>query len=76
MPIPGIDWKVDAFYKRAKWRLTFAWRPHRCLLSDRWIWLKLGYQGKAVWTGPGEPAVETYWLTKGEFLIAALKGQI
>jgi hypothetical protein len=46
------------------------------MLSDKWIWLKLGYQGEAVWTGPGTPVFENRWLTKEEFLVAILKGTI
>ena len=77
MPIPfeTRDW-YDAFFRKAQWRLTFAWKPHRCMLSDKWIWLGLGYQGEAVWTGPGTPVFETRWLTKEEFLVAILKGTI
>jgi hypothetical protein len=77
MPIPfeTRDW-YESFFRKAQWRLTFAWRPHRCLLSNRRIWLKLGYQGEAVWTGPGEPVFEIHWLTKEEFLVGILKGRI
>ena len=76
MPIPGMDWKVDAFYDRAIWKLTFAWRPHRCYISNKWIWCKLGYKGTAMWTGPGTPVFEIHWLTKEEFLVGILKGRI
>ena len=41
------DEEYDPFYDRAIWKLTFAWRPHRCMLSDKWIWLRLGYHGEA-----------------------------
>lgn len=77
MPIPfeTQDW-YEAFFKKATWKLTFALRPHQCVLSDRWIWLKLGYEGTAVWTGPGTPVIETRWLTKEEFLVGILKGRI
>jgi hypothetical protein len=46
------------------------------MLSDKWIWLRLGYHGEAVWTGPGTPVFENRWLTKEQFLIAILKGTI
>lgn len=71
-----MDWKVDAFYDRAIWKLTFAWRPHRCYMSNKWIWGKLGYRGTAMWTGPGTPVFEINWLTKEEYLIGMLKGTI
>ena len=66
----------DPFLKRAKWKLTFAWSPHRCYISNKWVWLELGYQGTSVWTGPGTPVFETHWLTKEEFLVGILKGRI
>jgi hypothetical protein len=77
MPIPfeTQEW-YQSFFRKAQWRLTFAWRPHRCFLSDKWIWLELGYQGEAVWTGPGEPVFENRWLTKNEFIVQRLKGTI
>jgi hypothetical protein len=67
------DWN-DAFFRKAQWKLEFAWSPHRCLISNRWIWLEPGYHGEAVWTGPGTPVFENYWLTKEEFLVWQLKG--
>ena len=76
MPIPNMDETYDPFLNRAKWKLTFAWVPHRCYLSSKWIWLGLGYQGTAVWTGPGEAVFETHWLTKEEFLVGILKGRL
>ena len=76
MPIPYMDETYDPFLNRAIWKLTFAWRPHRCYFSNKWIWGKLGYQGTAMWTGPGTPVFETNWLTKEEFLIGILKGKI
>ena len=66
------------FVKEASWRLKFAWRPHRCMLSGKWIWLELGYQGRAIWFGKGlivpeswtntKTGIEIHWLTKEEFL--------
>ena len=67
------DWN-DAFFRKAQWKLAFAWSPHRCLISNKWIWLELGYYGEAVWPGPGTPVFENYWLTKEEFLVWKLKG--
>jgi hypothetical protein len=75
IPFEVRDW-YDSFFRKAIWKLTFAWLPRRCLLSNRWIWLQLGYQGTAMWTGPGTPVFEVRWLTKEEFLVASLKGTI
>jgi hypothetical protein len=34
----------------------------------------LAYRGRAVWTGPGDDAVETRWHDRHEHLIYTLKG--
>ena len=57
------------FYRRAGWKLKFAWLPHRCDFSRKLIWLKFGYVGATIYTGYGEPVVERYWHTKEEHLI-------
>ena len=71
-----MDETYDPFLNRAKWKLKFAWWPHRCYISNQRIWGKLGYQGTAIWTGPGTPAFETNWITKEEFVVGMLKGTI
>ena len=76
MPLTWMNESYDPFLHRARWKLMFAWRPHRCYFSKQWIWFKLGYRGTAIWTGPGEPVFETKWVTKEEFLVATLKGTI
>ena len=75
MPIPGMimDQTYDPFYNRAVWKLKFVWWPRRCELSDQWLWLCQAYQGTAVWTGPGEPAVEHRWRNTVAHLIRQLK---
>jgi hypothetical protein len=70
------DEEYDPFYNRAIWKFTFAWLPHRCHVSNRLIWLMSGYQGTAMWTGPGTPVFETHWLTKEDFLVGIIKGKI
>jgi hypothetical protein len=64
----------QAFYNRAQWTREFAWLPHRCDATGRVIWLQWAYRGRAVWTGPGDDAVETRWHDRHEHLIWALKG--
>ena len=64
----------NAFRDRAEWTLEFAWLPHRCDITGGIIWLQLAYCGRAVWTGPGDDAVETRWHDRHEHLIYTLKG--
>jgi len=63
----------QAFYTRAQWSLKFALVPRRCDITKKLIWLEYAYCGRAVWTGPGDDAVETRWHSKHEHLIFQLK---
>lgn len=74
-PIPGmIDQPDGYFYIKAEWRLCWAFWPHRCNITGRRIWPgTLAYRGRAVYTGPGEPAIEYKWHDKNEHLIWQLK---
>ena len=72
-PLDSLYGARDDFYHRAEWRLAFAWIPHRCVISNRIIWLRFGYMGTATWTGPGTPVHEYNWHTVEEHLIWRLK---
>jgi len=75
MPIPEkIDRLDGAFYMRAEWKLCRVSWPQRCLVSGKRLWPgTLAYRGRAVWTGPGEPAIEEHWHERHEHLIWQLK---
>jgi hypothetical protein len=65
----------DWFYRKCiGWQLQFAVWPRRCDITDRLIWLKVGYRGTAVLTGPGDSIVEHRWHDKMEHLIWKIKG--
>jgi hypothetical protein len=79
MPIPFETVSNDlrsSFYGRARWYLKTSWIPQRCDQSGQWLWLCKAYQGEATWTGPGDPIIETRWLSRAEFTRFALTGQI
>ena len=58
---PSEDWGLQ----RAKWwKLKLCWLPRRCYLTNKPIWGKFAYHGERWITGPGEPAVEHYWIEK------------
>ena len=59
------DW---AFLRKAVWKHKFALLPHRCRISKKWIWLKKGYEGTAIYIGPGTPVTETHWHATGEHI--------
>jgi hypothetical protein len=66
----------DPFWDRASWQYKFAILPKRCEISKKTIWFKNAYKGTRMITGPGEPVFEYRWLTKEEYLLAAIKGKL
>ena len=61
-------------YIRAEWQLCRVKWPHRCEISGRRLWPSTwAYRGRAVYTGPGEPVVETRWHDREEHIIWQLK---
>lgn len=73
--IPVWRWdSIRHFYERAVWRRSFAWLPHRCLLTNQRIWFEFAYRGTAMWTGPGDPVYEHQWHKSKDHLLWVLKG--
>jgi hypothetical protein len=72
MPVPGMD-NDDSFYNRAYWQLKFLWLPKRSALTGRWLFLRLVYEGTAMWTGPGDPVFEFRYHEPQEHLLWKLK---
>jgi hypothetical protein len=71
-----MDGKYSSgFNSRAQWKLSFAFLPKTCDITGKRIWLKYGYKGQAMWTGPGDPVYETRWHDKAEHLIWEIKGR-
>jgi hypothetical protein len=70
------DEEYDLFRKDVEWELRFFLWPRKCYYSNQWIWLKTGYRGTRMITGPGDPVFLHRWLTKEEFLMGILKGKI
>jgi len=60
----------EEFVRRAKWTLKFAWCPKKCMISGRWMWLELAYQG-LVQRLDFHPYV--MWADRHEYLIQRLK---
>jgi hypothetical protein len=66
----------DLFWSRAFWKYKFVFWPRRCEISKKIIWFECAYKGTRMITGPGEPVFKYRWLTKEEYLLAAIKGKI
>jgi hypothetical protein len=63
----------DTFYSRAIWKLSFAWFPHRCEMTNKIIFWKYGYRGIATWYGPDLPVTEVRWRDSHEHVLQLLK---
>lgn len=76
------EFNTRYFYKRAAWKLKFAWFPKICDISNRKIWLETGYKGtstKEVFVDMGMSKTtisETRWLSKQEFIFGKIAGTI
>jgi len=73
-----LDNSMDDSWKRKciGWEFVFSFIPRRCYFSNKLIWMKRGYRGVAMWTGPGEPAFDIRWVDRNEYLFAKIKGII
>jgi hypothetical protein len=73
-----LDNSMDDSWKRhcIGWEFVFSVVPRRCHLSNKLIWMRRGYRGIAMWTGPGEPAFDIRWVDRNEYLLAKIKGII
>jgi hypothetical protein len=67
---PSQDWGL----KRVNnWKLKMCWAPKKCFISGKQLWGKYAYYGENWITGPGDPVVQKYWVSKEEFIIWQLK---
>lgn len=72
-----IDSASETFWERAKWKRKFCFGFHRCVETKEIIWpFTNAWRGIARWSGPGEDAIETRWLTESAFIFLTLKGDI
>jgi hypothetical protein len=55
------------------WTYSFAWRPHRCELSRRIIWLRWAYRGTACHACGDHFIYEHRWRNSIEHLVQVLK---
>ena len=68
-----MDEMYDLFYDRATYDYKWSFWPRRCYTTGRLLFCTLALRGRAIWTGPGEPAVEDRWYDRSEGLIMMLK---
>lgn len=64
------------FLHRAFWYEHFAWTPKRSYISGKLIWMTFGYEGVAFLGGGDTRREEIHWITRDEWLIETLKGNL
>ena len=60
------DWGLN---KVRNWTYKMCWRPNTCYLSGEQLWGKRAYHGTRIITGPGEPIIDNYWVSKEKFTV-------
>ena len=63
----------DPYYIRAKFVKRFAFLPHKCHLSGRWIWMEWAIRGEENESGWAGSLSYYRWFDKGEHLIWMMK---
>ena len=62
------------FYRIATWTKEFAWLPHCCLLTKKYIWLKYAYKGTAAYRVEDRLVINEYkWHEYNEHIIWELQ---
>ena len=57
--------------KRTCWKPAFAFLPHTCLLTKKWLWLKWCYAGDYT-----HPRIrKRWWADSKELMLLRLKGE-
>lgn len=64
---------TNSFHQHAIWSKTFAWLPHKCEITEQYIWLRYAYCGRVVWSRLGGHSIETRWHKSDEHIIWELK---
>ena len=66
-----VEWM---FYRTALWTKKFAWVPHRCNLTKKFIWLENAYKGTAEYrSGDIDSVCEHRWHNYDEHIIWELQ---
>lgn len=65
----------DGFDDRATFEYMWCIWPRRCYLTKSWIFADIAVRGRAVWSGPGEDAIEDRWYLADEYVLKVLKGK-
>jgi hypothetical protein len=60
---------MSSFHDKAFWKSRFLWKPRRCELTGKLLWLRYAVEGVVIWAGTKEAVVEFRYHDKKEHLI-------
>lgn len=64
------NWRWQQY---STWEKSFALLPHRCHLSKKWIWMRMGYRGTLLSPDIGNRLTLSRWHHYDEHIIWELK---
>lgn len=67
-------WLDQHWFTGSHAELKTCWLPKRCYISGNLMWFKMAYRVRRMFTGPGEPIIETRWIEPMEYIILKIKG--
>jgi hypothetical protein len=67
-----VNWSDPMFNQRAQFEYRFSIIPRQCYLTGQWIWGR-HIRARAVWHGPGDPAIEDRWYHKDQALVMLIQ---
>ena len=67
---PSEDWGFKRVYG---WKLKLCLMPKKCFLSNKQLWFEYAYYGENYITGPGDPVIQRFWVSKEDFMLWQLK---
>jgi hypothetical protein len=69
---PSENWMFK--HRRIGKQSKISWRPRRCFLSGKKLWLRRCVVVTSMVTGPGSPAFDDFWCDPKEFLLSEIRG--
>ena len=51
------------------WKLKFSFLPRKSHFSKKQLFGRYAYRGICMITGPGDPVIYEYWMSKEDFIV-------
>lgn len=64
----AVTWE-ERWLQQSNWKESFALLPHRCHLTKKLIWMKMGYRGALKYFGTRRSYTEVRWHHYDEHIV-------